>query len=57
MNTLRQAIGEYLEMRRALGFKLREAGKGLINFVAFLERHKGKFRRSGRVRAKTRLNG
>src|SRR5271166_2137798 len=39
MNTLREAVGEYLEMRRALGFKLREAGKGLIDFVAFLEQH------------------
>src|SRR5258708_3107499 len=39
MNTLREAVGEYLEMRRGLGFKLREAGKGLIDFVAFLEQH------------------
>jgi integrase/recombinase XerD len=39
MNTLRRAVREYLEMRRALGFKLRETGKGLIEFVSFLERH------------------
>jgi hypothetical protein len=37
MNTLREAAGEYLDMRRGLGFKLREAGKGLIDFVTFLE--------------------
>jgi hypothetical protein len=35
MNTLREAVGEYLDMRRGLGFKLREAGKGLIDFVRF----------------------
>ena len=35
MNTLRKAVREYLEMRRSLGFKLREAGKGLIDFVTF----------------------
>ena len=38
MNTLREAIGEYLDMRRALGFKLRDAGKALHEFVAFMER-------------------
>jgi len=37
MNTLREAVGEYLDLRRGLGFKLREAGKGLIDFVTFLE--------------------
>jgi integrase len=37
MNTLRQAAQEYLAMRRALGFKLREAGKGLLDFVTFME--------------------
>lgn len=37
MNTLRQAVREYLSMRRALGFKLREAGKGLRDFVTFME--------------------
>src|SRR6201988_4478218 len=43
MNTLREAVGEYLEMRRALGFKLREAGKGLIDFVTFLEQHNASY--------------
>jgi integrase/recombinase XerD len=40
MNTLRQAVGEYLEVRRNLGFKLREAGKGLLEFVTFMEKHR-----------------
>jgi integrase/recombinase XerD len=40
MNTLRQAVGEYLDMRRNLGFKLREAGKGLLEFVTFMEKHR-----------------
>ncbi|NDZ17828.1 integrase [Variovorax sp. WS11] len=40
MNTLHQAIQEYLTMRRDLGFKLREAGKGLHHFAAFMrQRH------------------
>lgn len=37
MNTLRQAVREYLSMRRALGFKLHQAGKGLHDFVTFME--------------------
>jgi hypothetical protein len=43
MNTLREAVGEYLNMRRGLGFKLREAGKGLIDFVTFLEQHNASY--------------
>jgi integrase/recombinase XerD len=43
MNTLRDAVGEYLEMRRGLGFKLREAGNGLIDFVTFLEQRKASY--------------
>jgi integrase/recombinase XerD len=39
MNTLREAVRTYLDMRRGLGFKLRDAGKALIDFVTFLERH------------------
>jgi integrase/recombinase XerD len=39
MNTLRQAVGEYLDVRRNLGFKLTEAGKGLLEFVTFMEKH------------------
>jgi integrase len=30
-------------MRRGLGFKLREAGNGLIDFVTFLEQHKASY--------------
>ena len=38
MNTLREALQDYLVVRRDLGgFKLREAGKGLLNFVSFME--------------------
>jgi len=39
MNTLREAMQEYLGMRRHLGFKLHDAGKGLLDFVAFMELH------------------
>jgi integrase/recombinase XerD len=39
MSTLRQAVREYLDMQRALGFKLLDAGKGLINFITFMEQH------------------
>ncbi|HEX8009524.1 MAG TPA: tyrosine-type recombinase/integrase [Casimicrobiaceae bacterium] len=38
MSTLREALGEYLALRRGLGFKLRLAGPRLLDFVAFLER-------------------
>jgi integrase/recombinase XerD len=39
MNTLREAVQDYLVLRRDLGFKLREAGKGLLSFVSFMEQH------------------
>ena len=39
MNTLRQAVQEYLSLRRGLGFKLREDGRALFDFVAFMEQH------------------
>ena len=42
MTTLRQAVHEYLRMRRHLGFKLHEAGKGLLAFVRFMERHRAR---------------
>jgi integrase/recombinase XerD len=38
MNTLRQAVHEYLSLRRALGFKLIEADRMLHDFVTFMER-------------------
>ncbi|MCK9553606.1 tyrosine-type recombinase/integrase [Aquamicrobium sp.] len=37
MTTLRQAVQGYIEMRRGLGFKLQEAGRGLTDFVGFME--------------------
>jgi integrase len=37
MNTLRELLQDYLAMRRALGFKLRTDGTGLLSFVAFME--------------------
>ncbi len=37
MNTLRQAVDDYLTMRRRLGFQLRQAGKALLDFVTFME--------------------
>jgi len=40
MNTLRQAVRDYLAMRRGLGFKLRDAGRELLNFATFMERHR-----------------
>ena len=40
MTALRQAAHEYLSMRRDLGFKLHEAGKGLLDFVTFMEQHR-----------------
>jgi integrase/recombinase XerD len=43
MNTLREAIHEYLSMRRALGFKLREAGARLLDFVTFMEQHRAPY--------------
>ena len=38
MSTLREAAEQYLQLRRNLGYKLREAGRLLQNFVAFAER-------------------
>jgi integrase len=40
MTTLRQALQEYLALRRSLGFQLRDAGKGLDAFVTFLAQHR-----------------
>jgi integrase len=43
MNTLRQAVQDYLDLRRSLGFKLNEAGRALPDFVAFMERHRAPY--------------
>jgi integrase/recombinase XerD len=37
MNTLCEALQEYLTLRRGLGFKLRDAARVLSRFVAFME--------------------
>ena len=37
MNTIREALDEYLGMRRHLGFKLHRAGRALLDFVTFME--------------------
>jgi site-specific recombinase XerD len=39
MNTLREALQEYLALRRGLGFKMHDAGLVLPRFVAFMEQH------------------
>jgi len=43
MNTLRKAVQEYLSMRRNLGFTLDEAGKGLLDFVTFMEQRRASY--------------
>ena len=43
MNTLRQAVQEYLTLRRGLGFKLHEAGKDLLSFITFMEQHRASY--------------
>jgi integrase/recombinase XerD len=43
MTPLRQAVQEYVRMRRDLGFKLRKTGKGLLDFVRFMEQHRASY--------------
>jgi integrase len=43
MNPLRQALQEYLSLRRGLGFKLHDAGKALLNFVTFMKQHRATY--------------
>jgi integrase/recombinase XerD len=43
MNTLRQAVQQYLTMRRSLGFQLYKAGKLLPTFVKFMEEHRASY--------------
>ena len=38
MTALRTSLQDYLAMRRGLGFKLRDAGAGLLDFVSFMDR-------------------
>jgi hypothetical protein len=39
MTALAQAVTEYLQLRRALGYELEREGGELPRFVEFLERH------------------
>ena len=43
MSTLRRALNDYLAMRRGLGFKLRDAGRELLDFVRFMERQRASY--------------
>lgn len=43
MNTLRESLKDYVEMRRSLGFKLEHANKYLIDFVSFMESKNASF--------------
>src|ERR1700694_4542938 len=38
MKTLREAVQDYVALRRALGFKLHKDELGLLDFVSFMER-------------------
>ena len=37
MKPLRNAVEDYIALRRSLGFKLRDTATGLTEFAAFLE--------------------
>ena len=50
MTRLRASLQDYLKMRRGLGFKLYDAGIGLLDFVAFMER-----KRASRITTKLAL--
>ena len=43
MSAMRDALRDYLTMRRALGFKLISDGTGLLSFVAFLEQAQAEY--------------
>lgn len=43
MNTLSNHLDDYLSLRRQLGFKLRDAGRLLQQFVAFAQKHGASF--------------
>ena len=43
MNKLRDAVHEYLNLRRGLGFKMQEAGKGLLDFATFMEQNRATY--------------
>ena len=43
MNTLREAVHEYIDMRRNLGFKMNDTLRGLLAFVTFMEQKQASF--------------
>src|SRR3989304_3639182 len=43
MKPLRDAVDEYIALRRSLGFKLRDMATDLTDFAAFLEPHAAPF--------------
>ncbi|MEJ2419968.1 MAG: tyrosine-type recombinase/integrase, partial [Exilibacterium sp.] len=43
MISLRKAVEEYVTMRRNLGFKLKEVGPLLLDFVGFLKQHRASY--------------
>ena len=43
MNTLREAIQDYIDMRRSLGFKMNDECRKLSAFATFMEQHQASF--------------
>jgi hypothetical protein len=43
MNTLREAVRDYLDLRRSLGFKLHDDAKLLLKFIEFMEQHRSTY--------------
>ncbi len=43
MSTLREALNDYLTLRRSLGYKLQDAGQVLPGFITYLESHNSDF--------------
>lgn len=43
MNTLREALHDYLSLRRTLGFKLQRVGRPLTQFVSFVEQQESSY--------------
>src|SRR4051812_10663621 len=47
MNTLREGLREYLDLRHSLGFKMREASRLLLQFVEFVEARQAEYISNG----------
>ena len=43
MNTLREAVHDYIDMRRSLEFTMNGARRRLLAFVAFMEQRRAPF--------------